>query len=54
MNQEEWIIFSENGLKEMFVTVYTNVGEIFGLGMYLFLIVISLLALIEVVKKVGQ
>lgn len=51
---EEYVVFSMDALNEMSFTVWTNIGSIFNVCLWTFMIVIGVYAVLEIINHVSR
>ena len=51
---EEYVVFSMDALNEMSFTVWTNIGSIFNVCLWSFMIVIGVYAVLEIINHVSR
>ncbi len=51
---EEYVVFSMDALNEMSFTIWTNIGTIFNVSLWIFMIVIGVYAVLEIINHVSR
>ena len=51
---EEYVVFSMDALNEMSFTVWTNIGSIFNVCLWTFMIVMGVYAVLEIISHVSR
>jgi len=51
---EEYVVFSMDALNEMSFTIWTNIGTIFNVCLWTFMIVIGIFVVLNVIDHVGR
>ena len=51
---EEYVVFSMDALNEMSFTIWTNIGSIFNVCLWTFMIVIGVCAVLNIIDHIGR
>lgn len=51
---KEYVVFSMDALNEMSFTIWTNIGTIFNVSLWIFMIVIGVCAVLNIIDHIGR